>query len=755
MAQAEDLQNTAASDIYSATKRVGEQQELSSAVFDLMKEEKQTDRSDQKLRLASLEISDQSRAEKNTAVSSDKTLPLMPLPVSLKENGELLPIAGGLKVEFVAYKDPMLERAADRFVSNTQKLTGLLPDKGLSHPIVKIEIAKADPNYNSLEESENYKLMVTSKGIELKADGQAGVLHGLATLQQLIKLTPDGFQFTGVEIDDGPRFPWRGLLIDVGRHFVTVDTLKRQIDAMEAVKLNVLHLHLSDNEGFRVESKAYPLLHEKASDGQYYTQDQIRDLVKYASDRGIRIVPEFDMPGHSGSEVRAYPEIGTATAEGKAPEGELDPSRESTYKFVEGFIDEMSKLFPDTYYHMGGDEVSGGSWNANAHIQQFMKEKGFKDNVELQAYFSNRVKEMLDKRGKKLMGWDEIVNPELSKNVMVHSWRSSQENINILNNGYPVVVSNGYYLDMLSPAGRHYAVDPTDTRGGNSEENWNDGQNKKPEEPPLKLTPEQAKLIKGGEGAMWSELATDEQMDARIWPRMAAVAERYWSPAEKRDLDDMYRRLIPVDNELAVLGLHQHENPDRMIARLAPDQKGTVQTFLSAFRPSTNWSHFKSFRHNWDWPQQQQFNELADAAAPDALVSKQLELQVKDYLNGQKDAALLSKIESQFRQWRDNDEQFKELTDRSAIFRDAASRSRDLHDLSETALQAIDMIRSGKKPDEDWLKKQNELLDQQDAYDLATAGMSNVQKMPQPPADLLITIHPAVRMLLKAAAKRD
>jgi hexosaminidase len=622
----------------------------------------------------------------------------------------------------------------------------------LPHPLVKIEIAKPDPNYNSLEESENYSLKVTSKGVELKADGQAGVLHGLATLQQLIKLTPSGYQFTGAEIEDSPRFAWRGLLIDVARHFVSIETLKRQIDAMEAVKLNVLHLHLSDNEAFRVESKAYPFLHEKASDGQYYTQNQIKDLIRYAADRGVRVVPEFDMPGHSGSEVKAYPELGTPVA-GKTPAGELDPSRESTYKFVEGFIDEMSKLFPDTYYHMGGDEVGGGSWTADPHIQEFMKEKGLKDNVELQSYFTNRVKEMLDKRGKKMMGWDEIVNPELSKNVMVHSWRSSQENIKILNNAYPMIVSNGYYLDMLSPAGRHYAVDPTDTRGGNNEENWNDGQNKKPDEPPVKLTPEQAKLIKGGEGAMWSELATDEQMDARIWPRMAAVAERYWSPADTRDVDDMYRRLIPIDNELAVLGLQQHENSDRMVARLAPDQQQVVQTFLSAFRPSTNWSHFKSFRHNWDWPYQQQFNELADAAAPDALRSKQLEFDVKDYLNGKQSPVLINKIQNQFRQWRDNNDQFQELSSISPIFKDAASRSQDLHDLSEAALEAIDMIKSGRKPDAAWLKKQTAILDQQEAYDIATAGMMNVQKMPQPPADLLITIHPAVRMLINAAAK--
>jgi hypothetical protein len=215
----------------------------------------------------------------------------------------------------------------------------------------------------------------------------------------------------------------------------------------------------------------------------------------------------------------------------------------------------------------------------------------------------------------------------------------------------------------------------------------------------------------------------------------------------------MYRRLIPIDNELAVLGLQQHENSDRMVARLAPDQQQVVQTFLSAFRPSTNWSHFKSFRHNWDWPYQQQFNELADAAAPDALRSKQLEFDVKDYLNGKQSPVLINKIQNQFRQWRDNNDQFQELSSISPIFKDAASRSQDLHDLSEAALEAIDMIKSGRKPDAAWLKKQTAILDQQEAYDIATAGMMNVQKMPQPPADLLITIHPAVRMLINAAAK--
>src|SRR5215470_3629563 len=231
-------------------------------------------------------------------------------------------------------------------------------------------------------------------------------MHGLQTFLQLIDVSADGFAVPAVRINDQPRFPWRGLLIDSGRHFIPPDVIRRNLDGMEAVKMNVFHWHISDYQGFRVESRKFPKLHELGSDGLYYTQEEIRDLIEYARDRGIRMVPEFDMPGHSTAWFVGYPEL----ASGSGPyaidrkwgvfDPAMDPTKDSAYKFLDEFIAEMSKLFPDKYFHIGGDEVNGKEWDANPKIQEFKRARNFKSNDELQAYFSQRVQKLVVKHGK-------------------------------------------------------------------------------------------------------------------------------------------------------------------------------------------------------------------------------------------------------------------------------------------------------------------------------------------------------------------
>lgn len=675
---------------------------------------------------------------------------LMPQPVSVIQNNEALPIGGLIKWNFSTLKDPFLERASARFVSSLQKRTGMIWDDSLPSVPITIECAAADPGLGTIKAKESYNLTVDSKGIVLKAEGQAGVLRGLATLLQLAEYGPKGFQFAGATIDDKPRFVWRGLLMDPARHHISVETLKRQIDAMEATKLNVMHLHLSDHEAFRVESKAFPKLHETAPFGEYYTQDQIRDLVQYAADRGVRIIPEFDMPGHSGSEVKAYPYLGTPTDKADAPDGVLDPTRETTYQFLEGFLDEMTRLFPDAFYHMGGDEVGGESWNKDPAIQTYMKEKGLKDKTELQAYFTNRFKEMLDKRGKIMIGWDEIVNPKLPGKVLVQSWRSFDMTAKSAQAGYPVLVSNGYYTDMLTPADKHYVLDPTEKT--DVQQGYVEGADKAP---PLTLTEEQKAKFIGGEVCMWGELATDEMMDARNWPRTAAVAERYWSPATVRDVDDMYRRLIVIDNLLAANGLNQHANVDRMAARLVPNRSPILETFITAVRPAPNWSHFKRFRSNWTVEKPiQQFNEIADIAPPDSLIEKRLELDVKNFLaDGAQNPDLRQTIRTQLEKWRDNHAEFKRLAVGMPALEAALPRSQDVHDLSVAGLESLDMLQKKSPPAADWIERQNAIIKQQDLFDAATESMGTVSTKPQPPADLLLVIQQPVRLLVDAAAK--
>ena len=279
-----------------------------------------------------------------------------------------------------------------------------------------------------LGEDESYELTVADSGAKLTAPTALGAIRGLQTFLQLVQITPTGFAAPAVTIKDQPRFPWRGLLIDVSRHFIPIDVLKRNIDGMAAVKMNVLHWHLSDDQGFRVESKKFPKLTGMGSDGMFYTQSEIRELIAYAHDRGVRVMPEFDIPGHSRSWVIGYPELASGPGPYTLENGDpiLDPTRDSTYKFLEKFIAEMSKLFPDAYFHIGGDEVDGKQWDANPKIQEFIHAHNMKNNQDLQAYFNQRLEKIVAKHHKTMVGWDEILHPDLPKTIVVQSWRGQQ-----------------------------------------------------------------------------------------------------------------------------------------------------------------------------------------------------------------------------------------------------------------------------------------------------------------------------------------
>src|SRR4029077_5710015 len=253
-----------------------------------------------------------------------------------------------------------------------------------ANPSLLIHLEHGRQEVQSLGEDESYELTIGESGAKLNASNPLGILHGLQTFLQLVEITANGFAVPVVTIKDQPRFAWRGLLIDVGRHFIPLDVLKRNLDGMAAVKMNVLHLHLYDNEGFRLESKRFPRLQEAGSDGLYYTQDEIHEFVAYAHDRGIRIVPEFEMPGHSRSLFAGYPELASGPGPYKVEPGGvdavMDPTREETYKFIDKFVTEMATLFPDEYFHIGGGEVNGSQWVANPKIQAFIHSHGMKTN---------------------------------------------------------------------------------------------------------------------------------------------------------------------------------------------------------------------------------------------------------------------------------------------------------------------------------------------------------------------------------------
>src|SRR5919107_1717797 len=468
----------------------------------------------------------------------------------------------------------------------------------------------------SVEEDESYTLDVTDKQAALRAPTVVGALRGLETFLQLLAGDREGFYVPAVQINDKPRFRWRGLLIDIGRHYEPPEVLKRNLDAMAAVKMNVLHWHLTEDQGFRIESKKFPKLHQMGSDGNYYTQEQARDIIAYAAARGIRVVPEFDMPGHATSWLVGHPELGSApgpyTIERGAGifEPALDPTREEVYKFLDTFLGEMATLFPDEYMHIGGDENEGKQWDRNPAIQAYMKKNGIKDNHALQAYFNTRLLKILQKHKKKMIGWDEILQPELSKDVVIHSWRGSAALAEAARKGYDGILSNGYYIDLIQPASQHYVADPLPADST--------------------LTPEEAKHVLGGEATMWAEWVTPETIDSRIWPRTAAIAERLWSPRDVTDVTDMYRRLAVISLQLEELGLTHRRNQEMMLRRLVRnDDVGPLRTLVSIIEPVKEYRRYELRPQTMLSP----LTGVVDATTPDSEAARKFAFMVKEFLD--------------------------------------------------------------------------------------------------------------------------
>lgn len=478
---------------------------------------------------------------------------LMPLPASMKPGTGSMRLDGSFTVVLEGFRDDRLEHAAERLRDHLARVTGLifLPGTPGSGMVLHVRAGAASKPVEELGEDESYHLEVTPTGATLSAPNTLGILHGMQTFLQLPHQSGNGFVLDAVTIDDKPRFPWRGLMLDSSRHFQPVLQVLQQLDGMEAVKLNVLHWHLSDDQGFRVESKRYPKLQSMGSDGHFYTQSQLREVVDYARERGIRVVPEFDMPGHSRSWFPGYPELAAGPGpytimhrydvDPKEPvlqnDPAMDPTKESTYKILDGFLAEMTALFPDHYFHVGGDEVDGKQWDANPEIQTFKKAHGFADNAALQAYFTGRVQKLVTKHGKVTIGWDEVLQPDTPQDVVIQSWRGQRALFQAASRGYRGILSAGYYIDLNQPASQHYLIDPMVLPPANENDPTAKGV-----EVPEHLTPEQESKILGGETTEWTEFITPEILSNRIWPRSAAIAERYWSPQGTRDVADMYAR---------------------------------------------------------------------------------------------------------------------------------------------------------------------------------------------------------------------
>src|SRR5438132_1739442 len=627
-------------------------------------------------------------------------LSLMPVTASVKIRTGRLRINGSFKVAVKNFTDDRLRAGIARMLTRLAGRTVLtLPgelaaDESTATLVVQCE--RAGDIVPSLNEDESYSLEVTDKQARLVAPTVVGALRGLETFLQLLHSDREGYYLPGIKIQDQPRFPWRGLLIDIARHYEPMEVLKRNLDAMAAVKLNVFHWHLTEDQGFRVESKKLPRLHTLGSDGLFYTQDQVREIIAYARDRGIRVMPEFDIPGHSTSWLVGYPEIGSAPGPYKIERGAgifepvLDPTREQTYKFLDTFLGEMAGLFPDAYMHIGGDENEGKQWDRNPQIQAFMKEKGIKDNHALQAYFNQRVLKILQKHHKKMIGWEEILHPDLPKDVVIHSWRGPASLAEAAKKGYNGILSAGYYIDLIFSAAQHYLADPIPQN--------------------TTLTAEEAKHILGGEATMWGEWVSADTIDSRIWPRTAAIAERLWSPRNVTNVEDMYGRLSVISSQLEELGLTHEKNYSMLLRRLAASENtGPLRTLASLIEPVKQYRRYQMRPQTMLSP----LTGLVDAARPDSETARHFTSNIDAFLSDAPRFTLYrSDLERTLAEWQTASRALGPMIDQSPALQEARPLANNLSAIADAGLEAISYLSSGSAPTTEWRQAQLARLDE-------------------------------------------
>ena len=659
------------------------------------------------------------------AQSAPRELNLMPLPAAYQMGEGQLAIDGTFTVGLTGYREPRLNGAVQRFLRTLSRETGMaFPQDCLKACVgLSVHTDHASKPVQELGEDESYSLEITAAGATLNAQTPLGTLHGLQTFLHLVQATPTGYAVPFISIQDKPRFPWRGLMVDVGRHFIPLDSLRRTLDGMEAVQLNVFHWHLSDNQGFRVESKKFPKLQSEGSDGNFYTQSEIREFIDYAHDRGIRVIPEFDVPGHCTAMFIGYPELASAPGPYQIERhwGVMDPAiditQEGSYKFLDTLFGEMAALFPDQYFHIGGDEVNGKQWDANPTIQKFKQSQKIKDNAGLQAYFNQRLLKIVTAHGKTMMGWDEILAPEIPKSVVIQSWRGQQSLADAARQGYRGLLSNGYYIDLMYPASQHYAADPLSG-------------------PAASLTAEEKQRVLGGEATMWTEYVAAENLDSRIWPRTAAIAERLWSPQEVtdrqvRDVGSMYRRLKVISTQLDSLGLTHNSQYIRDLERLSGSTDiEALKVLADVVEPVKEYTREQTAPY--PATSLTPLNRLVDAVAPESDAARNFSAQV-DSLLSSPTPTTIADLRASLTTWRDNDAKLQPLLQSSFLLKEDSALSTTLAQLGTAGLQALDYLEHNQPAPGDW--KQSQLATLEDAK--------------KPKSQLLLMVAPAVQRLVE------
>ena len=486
------------------------------------------------------------------------------------------------------------------------------------------------PKTPQLPSPESYTLSVTSQRIEIRATSGAGLFYGMQTLLQLMQPASTGsYSVPSVEIEDTPRFAYRGLMLDVSRHFSTKEFIKKQIDALAYYKINRLHLHLTDAAGWRLEIKKYPLLtdfaawrtdptwkkwwnggrkylryDEPGASGGYYTQDDIREILEYARQHYITVIPEIEMPSHSEEVLAAYPQLSCSGEPYK--NSDFCVGNEETFTFLENVLTEVMELFPSEYIHVGGDEAGKSAWKTCPKCQKRMKDEHLANVDELQSYLIHRIEKFLNNHGRRLLGWDEILQGGIAPNATVMSWRGEEGGIAAVTSGHHAIMTPGAYCYLDSyqdapysqpeaiggylPLKKVYAYDPV----------------------PASLTAEQAKLVYGVQGNLWVEyIPTPEHVEYMIYPRMLALAEVAWSALERKSWPDFHTRALSAVADLQKKGYHPFDlskeigsRPESLqpVSHLALGKKVTYNSSYSPHYPAQgNTALTDGIRGDWTY----------------------------------------------------------------------------------------------------------------------------------------------------------
>ena len=604
---------------------------------------------------------------------------LLPQPKELNLHEGKFKIANNIKVR-VTRPSLKLNKYTERFIQRLEYSSGVyfqhhkIQDTISSYEIV-VNTNSTTENIH-IETNESYAISVTSNKVIITAENNIGAYRALETLLQLITTSKNGPFFNNCSIVDEPRFKWRGLLIDVCRHWIPPHIIKRNIDAMAAVKMNVLHLHLTEDQGFRIESKKFPKLHELGNNGNYFTQEDIKGIIQYANDRGIRVVPEFDIPGHITSWLVGYPKLASANRNYEIAtkygvfKASLNPTEEYSYQFLDTLLTEMCQLFPDAYFHIGGDENNGSDWNQNKKIQKFMTKMELKNNHELQAYFNKRILPILIRNKKIMIGWDEIYDSNMPNSIAIQSWRGKESMIHAAKNGFPSLLSNGYYLDKVYKIEDYYENDPL-PQG-------------------IDLTESQQKMILGGEATMWSEIVDQTTIESRIWPSALAIAERLWSSSENCDTKNFYVKVPFISNKLQEFGLTHINYQEALLGLIS--NNSSVQTwkpFIKALEPIRGYKRHDFLKKTLKYSTITPLNRIADACYVESFTARKFNTLIHKNCKKAGFCQYRNDIKYWLAKWAQSAENFQRISYKSTALSEAHELALKVQEICELAWRKV------------------------------------------------------------------